>query len=859
MKDGMQNPDRVSKKSTINDDVAQVASTLDRIPDACLLVPADWKIAYVNPAAEHVLRRSRTDLLGRNLWDAFPDVGGGTFESALHKAMQERTEVIVEGHYQCLERWLRVQARPWDGGLAIFFRDIASEHRIAEQVLESEAQLRDFVESATDLIHMLAPDGRVLYANRAWRETLGYTDEELTQRSMLDIVAPDSHDTARAALRRLLSGESPVAIEVAVLAKDGRRIIVRGHANCRFVDGVAVGTQGIYRDVTAELEAAERLRKAQRIEASAMRAKTAFLDRVSHELRTPLASVIGFADILLQNLGGRLSARELTFANRIAAQGRHLLTLIEDVLAYAEIEARSLDLELTTVDVAALVREVVDRQADGTRQPSIGMHAPLSAMLATDAETLRRVVRYLVEDAVKRGAGSAVSVRLVADAASGSARAIEVCDEPSRSVADTGGAAPTDPSIALELGLTVARSLCRLLGYHFVTETNEDGTTTRRIELHEAPRRDQRAQDDMATTLHAFLEASPLPIITFDPDWTVRVWNHAATRMFGWTPTDVVGKRLPVLQADDEPSFRELLRHALESPAGITDVPATHVRNNGSPVDVHASVAPLRSHDGRLRGFISILADVSERKRLESELRQAQKMEVVGQLAGGIVHDFNNILTIITAHSEFLISDLVVGDERRDDAVAIRDVAKRASDLTRHLLLFARKDAPEHRLVDLNHTLASAERMLRRTLGSRLEFITAPSADPLLIHADPAQIEQVIMNLSLNARDAMPEGGVLTLMTARSSLEAGEPGRAILTVSDTGVGMDAATRDRIFEPFFTTKEKGKGTGLGLATVYTIVKEAGGSILLDTELGRGATFRIQFPLADADEALGDAPA
>lgn len=852
MKSGMPNPKR-SKKSANDDSVAQVAATLDRIPDACLVMAADWTITHVNPQAERVLDRSKADLLSRNLWDAFPDVAGGAFESAFHKAMVERIDVTVEGYCHDLERWFKVQARPWDDGLAIFFRDIASEHRVAEQVLESEAQLRDFVESATDLIHMLAPDGRILYANRAWREVLGYTAEEITQLSMLDIVATDSHDTARAALRRLLTGESPAAIEIAVLAKDGRRIIVRGHANCRFVDGVAVSMRGIYRDVTGELEAAERLLKAQRIEASAMRAKTAFLDRVSHELRTPLASVIGFADILLQNASGCLSSRELTFASRIAAQGRHLLALIEDVLAYAEIEARSLELDLTTVDVAALVREVVDDHADGARQSSVGVQAPLSAMLATDATTLRRILRYLLEDAIKRGAGSAVSVRLVADAASGSARAIEVRDEPSRSAGDAASATPTDPSIALELGLTVARSLCRLLGYHFVTETNEHGTTTRRIELHEAPRRDQRAQDDMATTLHAFLEASPLPIMTFDPDWTVRVWNDAASRMFGWTSADVVGKRLPVLRVDDEPSFRELLRRALESEAGIADVPATHVCSNGSPVDVHASIAPLRSPDGRLRGFISILADVSERKRLESELRQAQKMEVVGQLAGGIVHDFNNLLTIIAGHSEFLISDLAVGDERRDDAVAIRDVAKRASDLTRHLLLFARKDAPERRLFDLNHTVANAERMLRRTLGAQLEFVTAPSSDPVLIHADPAQIEQVIMNLSLNARDAMPEGGVLTLATASTPHEGDEPGRAILIVSDTGVGMDAATRDRIFEPFFTTKEKGKGTGLGLATVYTIVKEAGGSVSLDTELGKGTTFRVQLPLVRSDEA------
>jgi PAS domain S-box-containing protein len=850
MKRGMQNSSRDSTKSASNDAVEKGTWVLDRIPEGCLLVTADWTISHINPEAERVLVRTRSDLYGRNLWDVFPDAAGGTFHSAYHKAMAERADVAVEGYYHCLESWFRVQARPWGTGLAIFFRDVAREHRIAEQVVESEAQLRDFVESATDLIHMLAPDGRILYANRAWRETLGYTEEEIAQLSMLDIVASDSRDTASESLRRTLSGV-PVEIEVAVLAKDGRRIIVRGHANCRFVDGVPAGTRGIYRDVTAEREAAECLRKAQRIEASAMRSKTAFLDRVSHELRTPLAAIIGFGDILLHNRGGHLDAMEVKFLERIAAQGRNLLTLVEDVLAYAEIEARSLDLDLKTVDVAGLLREVVDPHADQQERRSgipIRVQAPLSAMLATDASTLRRIIRYLVDDAIKRAGASEVSVRLLVDPASGSATAIEVSDEPSFGNGGIAGSVSIDPSVTLELGLTVARSLCQLLGYHFVTETNELGATTRRIELREAPQRDQRAQDEMATTLHTVLEASPLPIITFDPDWTVRVWNDAASRLFGWTSADVVGKRLPVLRSEDESAFRELLRQALESPTGIAAVPATHARSDGSSVDVHASIAPLRSRDGRLRGFISIVADVSERNRLESELRQAQKMEVVGRLAGGIAHDFNNLLTVISAHSEFLLSDIPVHDKRRDDAIAIRDVARRAADLTRHLLLFARKEVPERRVVDLNRKLANTERMLRRTLGSKIAIVTTPDADPVLVHADPSQMEQVIMNLALNARDAMPQGGTLVLTTATVAGERGEPGHAILTVSDTGVGIDAATRDHIFEPFFTTKERGEGTGLGLATVYTIVKETGGSVSLESEPGEGTTFRVQFPLA-----------
>ncbi|MDB4888730.1 MAG: sensor hybrid histidine kinase [Gemmatimonadetes bacterium] len=705
--------------------------------------------------------------------------------------------------------------------------------------------LRDFLEYATDLIHMLAPDGRVLYANRAWRETLGYTQEETATLSMFDVVPLDSLDSARANLSRALNSESPIEVEMTVLSKDGRRIIVRGRANGRFVDGVAVSTRGIYRDVTAELEAAELLRKAQRTDAAAMRAKSAFLDRVSHELRTPLAAVIGFADILLQNRGGRLASTDITFVERIAAQGRHLLTLIEDVLAYAEIEARTVGLESTMVNVADLVRDVATLSG-----PSILVEAPSESILLTDADTLRRIIRYLVDDATRRSNGGEVTVRVVVDAASGLAQALEVEDDP------FGGSevrVPFESSVTLELGLTVARSLCQILGYRFTTVTNEFGTTTRRVELNELPQHDDLAQEELATTLHAFLEASPLPIVAFAPDWTVRVWNTAASRTFGWSSADVLGKRLPVLRTQDESPFRDMLRRALQTPGGIADEPTVHVRSDGAAVAVHASIAPLRSRDGRLRGFISIIADVSERKRLERELRQAQKMEVVGLLAGGIAHDFNNLLTVISAHTDFLLSDISVHDERRDDAVAIRDVANRASDLTRQLLLFTRNEAPERRVVDLSAKILDVARMLRRTIGSRIQIATVPAAEPVLAHADPSRVEQVLMNLALNARDAMPGGGVLTLETSVVPGEEGQQGTAVLTVRDTGVGMHATTRDHVFEPYFTTKERGQGTGLGLATVRTIVNEAGGSISLETELGKGTTFRIHLPLVNAPAA------
>jgi PAS domain S-box-containing protein len=842
---------RSQNPSAPNEPLAREHWTLDQLPSCCLVVDKDWTITHVNPYAYRLLRHRRAALIGTQFWDICPGAAGGRFHDACRRAMSERIDIIVEGYYALLEGWFTLHAQPWRHGLALFLRDVDREHRIAERVIESEAQLRDFLESATDFVHMLAADGRIVYANRAWREALGYTEQELAQLTLFDVVAPESHESARRALRKILRGDIPVESQLVMQAKNGRQFVVRGSTNRRVTRGVGVITRGIYRDVTAELEAAELRRQAQRTEASTMRAKSAFLNRVSHEFRTPLAAVIGFADILRLNSGGRLIATEVDFAERIARQGRRLLTLVEDVLAYADIESRRMAIEPSTVNLSALLQNVVEAQLQQVRFSGIPVvvDARPHVMLMTDEETLRRIMRYVLDDSIKRGAGISVTARLVTDPETGAARAIEVRDEllepPREAHADM-----DDPSIALDLGLTVAQSLCQLLGYQLLVETDHRGTTVRRIELDNSPKRDGRGYVNVATTLHAFLDASPLPIIAFAPDWTVRIWNTAAARLFGWTSAEIVGNRLPLVREEDEPLYRALLRRALQTPEDVTNVPAKHARSDGGTIDVHVSIAPLRVLDGRLQGFISIVADVTERNRLEGELRQAQKMEIVGRLAAGMVHDFNNLLTVIAANSQSLLADLTE-EHTRQDVVTIQDATARAADLTRQLLLFARKAVPQRRVVDLNRHLANVERMLRRTLGNGVTLVAALSDAPVFVLADPAQLELMAMNLALNARDAMPNGGTLTLATSRVPGNGADQGCVVLEVSDTGIGMDAETRDRVFEPFFTTKEEGKGTGLGLATVRASVADAEGTIAIETELGKGTTFRVQFPSVETD--------
>jgi signal transduction histidine kinase/ActR/RegA family two-component response regulator len=288
-------------------------------------------------------------------------------------------------------------------------------------------------------------------------------------------------------------------------------------------------------------------------------------------------------------------------------------------------------------------------------------------------------------------------------------------------------------------------------------------------------------------------------------------------------------------------------------------------RRDGTPIWVEENARAYRGSDGQILYFEGSIQDINEKRlaaaemlSLQEQLRQSQKMEAVGRLAGGIAHDFNNLLTVISGYSQLSLTTLQEKDPLRENITEIQRATERAASLTRQLLAFSRRQILDMRLIDLNLVVQDLDKMLRRVIGEDIELATLLDKNLWTVKSDPSQIEQVILNLAVNARDAMPKGGRLTIETSNVHLDqehasapvSVKPGPCVrLSIMDTGVGMSLEVMERAFEPFFTTKEKGRGTGLGLSTVYGIVKQSGGDVWVHSEVGRGTTFEMFFPKAE----------
>jgi len=357
----------------------------------------------------------------------------------------------------------------------------------------------------------------------------------------------------------------------------------------------------------------------------------------------------------------------------------------------------------------------------------------------------------------------------------------------------------------------------------------------------------------------SIVDSSEDAIIGKDLDGTIIAWNRGAEKMYGYSPEEAIGKNIALLSSKENPNEIPHILARIRRGERIDHYESIRIAKNGRRLDVSISISPIREPGGTIVGASAIARDITDQKRAEGHLRQAQKMEAVGRLAGGVAHDFNNILGIVTACAELLRERVGAAGDAQQYIANIRKAVDRGTSLTRQLLAFTRKSTVQPQLLDLNTRLHDAIKLIHPLMGDDVEIVITARCPSAVIEIDPGYLDQIVLNLAVNARDAMPRGGKLILETSLIEGDAlfaeqhqpMKPGPYVmLAVSDTGVGMDSTVLPRIFEPFFTTKEVGKGTGLGLSTVYGIVQQSGGHIWVYSEPGRGSTFKVYLPNAEA---------
>ncbi len=359
--------------------------------------------------------------------------------------------------------------------------------------------------------------------------------------------------------------------------------------------------------------------------------------------------------------------------------------------------------------------------------------------------------------------------------------------------------------------------------------------------------------------LAALIDASEDAIIDSTLDGTITGWSKGAERTFGYTATEIIGQPASVLIPDSFPSEeRDLINRRILKGERVVVPETIRLGKGGKSIDVSLAFSPVQDRHGGIVGIAVICRDITEQKLMERQFHEAQKMDAIGRLAGGVAHDFNNLLTVITGYSSLLGEEMSANHPARVRIQAIRKASEQATDLTRRLLAFGHRQDAEPRVLNLDTTVRDMDRMLRSVLGESVVFETELDGRLGNIAIDPTLLEQVIINLATNARDAMPAGGRLIIQTSEATFEEPradshnsiQPGRyALLAATDTGFGMNEETLAHVFEPFFTTKEPGKGTGLGMATTYGTVRQCGGAVGVSSKPGEGTTFRVYFPVVD----------
>ena len=874
------------------------------------------RILEVNAAAVFSYGYSREEFLGMRITDIRPqeDI------PRLLKSIQSQGQAIgSQGEWrhrrkngeifpvEVISQRIQFAGREAVLGVAL---DITERRNTEEKIAKHAAYVQALSENNPLAIIALDLNGRVQMCNQAFESLFGYSAAELNGKMLHSLIAPSGrHEEMRGLLARAFDGEI-IRVSTKRRRKDGALVDVRIIGVPLVVSGKLAGVFGMYEDITEESRAEEARRRAenkyQRIFDNAVEGffestpqgrfvtvNPAMARIAGYD--SPTDMMQGITDIgkqlyvdadgrrdVLQRLEqeGILDGYECRMLKKDG--GRIWVSL--NVRALRDADGNVVSHDGTAEDITNRKRAELERQVSAEIARAVSMTDNLDDLLRRIQSALTQVLDadncfvalhdpttglfefpFYVDKfdppppqtthnldstctAYVFRSGRAMSIppqefrRLV------NAGEVQLFGTPSASWL---GAPLRTPSS--NIGVLVVQNYHRENAYderdlQFLSSVG--GPIALAIER---KRTEERVRQSEAR-LRVLVEQLPAVLWTVDRNLRFTSALGLGLAQLGLKPNEIVGISLSDYFATADPSFAPIAAHR-RAIAGERVPFALEWKENSYACHVE----PLRDSEGRIQGAVCMSLDITDRKKLEEQFRQAQKMEAVGRLAGGIAHDFNNLLMVIQGYADLLAERLPAGESLRRNAEQIQAAAQRAAGLTQQLLAFSRKQMLAPKVLNVNSVVAEMEKMLRRVIGEDIELKTSSTADLWLVKADRSQIEQVVMNLAVNARDAMPNGGRLTIETANVEFDSSSsksstaiatavaPGKYVmLAVTDNGVGMDEKTQAHIFEPFFTTKEKGKGTGLGLATVYGVVKQSGGYVWVYSEPGHGTTFKIYLP-------------
>jgi len=841
--------------------------------------PADYRFLEINPAFERLTGLQREAVVGHLLTEVLPNEDPQWLERYGRVALTEEPSHF-EFYSTALNRHYEVDAYcPAPRQFAVLFLDITARKRVEHLLQEQYLELENLYHSLPIGLCVIDRQFRFLKINDRLAAINGRSAVEHLGRSVYEMV-PDVANSLEPLYRQVFNtGEAVCNIELTRISRttpvDKRNYLASYHP-LKAQDGHVYGLCSVVVDITerkiaeqAMMESEERFRSAMQYSGIGMAIVSSagrFL-----EVNPLLCGILGYTREAMMAMSFQSITHPEDLAEDLANLGRVLKGEIETYQMEKRYLHQSGHYVWAQLNVSVIWHQD-HKSCDFVAQiQDITSRKQVLQALAESEERFRSAMQYSgIGMAVALVSGHWLEVNPALLVILGYSRKEMMAGDFLTLVHEDDLAACQraidgllrDDSKTFEL----QQRLRHRAGHHLWVQTNvslsrhNDGKTSCLVfQMQDITERKQAADVlfQSREMLRMILDNIPQRVFWKDSESKYMGGNLLFALDWGLSsPDELTGKK----DSDIIPSGIIELYQADDRQVMMTDQPKLNyeemqVRPNGQTAYLMTSKVPLHDKEGRVIGVLGTYEDVTERKVLETQFRQAQKMEAVGRLAGGVAHDFNNLLTIISGYTNLLLAELPADDGSVDFLTEIKKAGERAAALTRQLLAFSRKQVLTPDILDLNTVITDCENMLQRLLGEDIDVQTKLATDLGRVQADASQLDQVLLNLVVNARDAMPQGGMLLIKTANAVLDEyycqQQPGvkpgpYVLLEVSDTGVGMDEATKAQIFEPFFTTKEPGKGTGLGLAMVFGFIKQSGGHVTVSSELGRGSTFSIYLP-------------